>query len=142
MPPILSRNSSNKSHVRGRLRQSSVELLRVIVLEALNAGAAAAAGAQMVLLGSVDGTLHGKSGKTVAPGFYQTRACVESAFNTIVKEPVESYKNGEGAGPLLLKTLRATPAALVAPATAAATALRCTLVGCKNKLDADRTLDD
>lgn len=136
------RSRSSASH---QLRRSTVSLLRVLALEALNAGASVTAGAQMVLQGSVDSIppkAPGSHSGALVPGLRQTRTCVESAFKRVLAEPMDSFKNGDGMGTVFVKSIRAAPAAVVAPATAAASALRYTIVGCRNSLDVEGAFNE
>ncbi|CAD7702281.1 unnamed protein product [Ostreobium quekettii] len=142
-----------------RIARSAVSLLRVITLEVLNAAVTVAGGAQLVLQGKAD-PLPGPGAQTkagpgaqpqagqhpqaagVKGGLKQAAACLESAVSNVVLEPIRSFRGGEGMGTAVAKALRAAPSAAVAPATAAATAVRCTLLGVRNALDVDHSLDE
>ncbi|KAK8960382.1 hypothetical protein KSP40_PGU008309 [Platanthera guangdongensis] len=49
--------------------------------------------------------------------------------------PIKEYRRGAGAGSALATAFRAAPAAVIAPVTASANAMRCALLGMRNSLD-------
>jgi autophagy-related protein 2 len=61
-----------------------------------------------------------------------------SAAQTLVVKPVKSMQHGESVRSAVAKALKAAPSAAIAPATAAAAAVRCTLLGARNALDPER----
>jgi autophagy-related protein 2 len=60
-----------------------------------------------------------------------------SAAQALVVKPARSLHQGEGVRAAVAKAIKAAPAAAIGPATAAAAAVRCTLLGARNALDPD-----
>lgn len=67
---------------------------------------------------------------------------MSTGFSTAARElvggPARSLQAGESVGSAVVRAIRAAPAAAIAPVSAAAGAVRCTLLGFRNALDPER----
>ncbi|KAF5444049.1 hypothetical protein F2P56_036553, partial [Juglans regia] len=58
--------------------------------------------------------------------------------SALVRTPLKKYQSGAGAVSALASAIQAVPAAAIAPASACASAVHCTLLGFRNSLDPER----
>ncbi|GMH13416.1 hypothetical protein Nepgr_015257 [Nepenthes gracilis] len=139
------------------VQRGTIAFLKSISVEALGLGVHLAAGAHDILLHAecvltpiqpsspwpvqceIKANVACDQPRDAQQGFQQ--AC-ESLGNglgktaaALVHTPMKTYLRGGGAGPALVTAAKGAPAAVIAPASAAAQAVRCALVGVRNSLD-------
>lgn len=141
------------------LQKGVIAFLRSISLEAVGCGVHLAAGAHGILihtesaLSSIPPSFSLASrenlemaGKINQPGdasqglrqaYESLTRGFERTAASLIGNPIKSYTRGEGAGHALLSAVQAAPAAALAPASAAAGAVHCALLGVRNSLDLD-----
>lgn len=69
--------------------------------------------------------------------FYQAYESLSDGLgktaSALIHTPMKTYQRGGGAGSAFVSAVRGAPAAAIAPASAAAQALRCALLGVRNR---------
>lgn len=73
--------------------------------------------------------------KTFLQAYESLSDGVEKSASALVRAPLKTLRHGAGAGHALTNALWSAPAAAIAPASAAARAVHCALLGVRNSLD-------
>ncbi|KAH9314281.1 hypothetical protein KI387_022908, partial [Taxus chinensis] len=141
-------------HLLKGVRKGVFAFLRIISLEALSCGVHLASGAHGILvhtesaLGSLPPSfprasgecseIHGKCNQPGDACQGLVQACesltrgLERTAASLISNPIKSYNRGDGAGKAIATAFRATPAAVIAPVSAAAGAVHRVLLGVRN----------
>lgn len=140
------------------MQRGAIAFVKSISLEAVGLGVHLASGAHDILLqteyiltniqpsipSSSEKSRMRKCANSLQPEGAQEglRQAYESLSNGLSRTasgllgtPIKEYRRGSGAGSALATALRAAPAAVIAPVTASANAMRCALLGMRNSLD-------
>lgn len=137
------------------MQRGTIAFLRSISVEAVGLGVHLAAGAHDILLQaeylltsippSVPWPSRSKTNfrsnqpKDAQQGIQQAYESlsdgVEKSASALVRAPLKTLRHGAGAGHALTNALWSAPAAAIAPASAAARAVHCALLGVRNSLD-------
>uniref|UniRef100_A0A1D1XDD5 Autophagy-related protein 2 n=1 Tax=Anthurium amnicola TaxID=1678845 RepID=A0A1D1XDD5_9ARAE len=138
------------------IQRGAIAFLRSVSLEAVGLGVHLASGAHDLLIqtehiltrippsvplsqGSLKASVRCNQPKNARHGIQQAYESLSDGFgktaSALVGTPLKTYQRGAGAGSALASAIRAAPVAAVAPASAVARALHCTLLGVRNSLD-------
>ncbi|XP_052191983.1 autophagy-related protein 2 [Diospyros lotus] len=139
------------------MQRGTIAFLRSISLEAVGLGVHLAAGAHDILLQaeyslasippSISWPVQSRTSTDVRSNQPKdARQGIKLAYESIsdglgktasalVQTPFKRYQRGAGAGSALATAVKAAPAAVIAPASAAARAVHCALLGVRNSLD-------
>lgn len=139
------------------VQRGTIAFLRSISREAIGLGVHLAAGAHDILLQaeyilttippSASCPLQNRANTSVRSNQPEdARQGIKQAYHSIsdglgksasalVRTPLKKYQRGDGVGSALATVVQATPVAAVAPASAAARAMHCALLGVRNSLD-------
>lgn len=142
------------------MQRGTIAFLRSISLEAIGLGVHLAAGAHNILLQAeyiltsippsvpwqvesrVATTLRSNQPKDAQQGIHQACQSITDGLgksaSALVQTPLKKLQRGAGVGSALATAVQATPAAAIAPASAAAHAVHCALLGFRNSLDPER----
>ena len=113
------------------------EFGRVFSLEVLNLCANGAEGIHLVM----DGAAMMPVASDTSSSLRRARWTLKRAAHSVVTEPIQSVRSGEGIGVAMTKALWAAPRALLAPASAAVTVMHGALRSACDALDTERVLD-
>ncbi|KAL2904674.1 Autophagy-related protein 2 [Bienertia sinuspersici] len=139
------------------LQRGTVAFLRSISVEALGLGVHLAAGAHEILLhaecivartqpslprpirSKVKRNLGSDQPEDAQHGLRQAYESLSDGLglttSALIHTPMKTYQHGGGASSAIVSAVRGAPVAAIAPASAAAHALRCALLGVRNSLD-------
>ncbi|KAL8143574.1 hypothetical protein V2J09_016606 [Rumex salicifolius] len=139
------------------LQRGTIAFLRSISVEAVRLGVHVAAGAHDILLhtesvlacmqpsvqwpseSELKTNVRSDQPRNAQQGLQQAYDSLSDglgrATSAIIHTPIKSYQRGSGAGSAFVSAVMGAPAAAVAPASAAAQALHCALLGFRNSLD-------
>ncbi|XP_042010963.1 autophagy-related protein 2-like isoform X1 [Salvia splendens] len=139
------------------MQRGTVAFLKSISLEAVGLGVHLAGGAHNILLQaecilanippSVPWPLESEAGNSVKSnqpndahhGIQQAYQSISDGFgrsaSALVQSPLKKYQRGASMGSTLATAVQSAPAAAIAPASAAARAVHCALLGFRNSLD-------
>ncbi|KAL7156798.1 hypothetical protein ABFS83_02G033300 [Erythranthe nasuta] len=139
------------------MQRGTFTFLRSISLEAIGLGVHLAAGAHNILLqaeyilasippsvpwpveSSMATNLRSNQPNDAQQGFQQAYQSISDGLgksaSALVQTPFKKFQRGAGVGSTMATVFRSTPAAAIAPATAAAGAMHCALLGVRNSLD-------
>ncbi|CAA7392036.1 unnamed protein product [Spirodela intermedia] len=138
------------------IQRGALAFLRSVSLEAIGLGVHLAGGAHELLLqtenilasvqplapssrDSGTGSVRCNQPKNSQHGIQQAFESLSDGFGktttALVGTPLKEYQRGAGTGSALASAIRAAPVVAVAPASAVARAVHCTLLGVRNSLD-------
>ncbi|XP_075487391.1 LOW QUALITY PROTEIN: autophagy-related protein 2-like [Primulina tabacum] len=142
------------------MQRGTIAFLRSISLEAIGLGVHLAAGAHNILLQAehiltsippsvpwqvesrVATIVRSNQPKDAQQGIHQACQSITDGLgktaSALVQTPLKKLQRGAGVGSALATAVQATPAAAIAPASAAAHAVHCALLGFRNSLDPER----
>lgn len=142
------------------MQRGTIAFLRSISLEAIGLGVHLAAGAHNILLQAeyiltsippsvpwqvesrVTTIVRSNQPKDAQQGIHQACQSITDGLgksaSALVQTPLKKLQRGAGVGSALATAVQATPAAAIAPASAAAHAVHCALLGFRNSLDPER----
>ncbi|KNA21721.1 hypothetical protein SOVF_040860 [Spinacia oleracea] len=141
------------------LQRGTVAFLKSISLEAIGLGVHLAAGAHEILLhaeciltriqpplphpirSKVKKNLGSEQPEDAQHGLRRAYESLSDGLgktaSALIHAPMKTYQRGGGASSAIVSAVRGAPAAAIAPASAAAQALHCALLGVRNSLDPD-----
>ncbi|RWW28534.1 hypothetical protein BHE74_00053171 [Ensete ventricosum] len=108
------------------LRTGAMAFIKSISVEAVGLGVHLAAGAHEILLQTEYILTSIPMSVPLSDGFGRTASA-------ILGTPLKSYQRGAGAGSAIGTAIRGAPAAAIAPFSASARAVHCTLLGLRNR---------
>lgn len=139
------------------MQRGTIAFLRSISIEAIGLGVHLAAGAHDILLQAeyilttippsvpwpvqsrVNTNVRSNQPKDARQGIQQAYESISDGFgksaSALVQTPLKRYQRGAGVGSALATAVQAAPVAAIAPASAAARAVHCALLGVRNSLD-------
>lgn len=142
------------------MQRGTIAFLRSISLEAVGLGVHLAAGAHDILLQAeyiltsippsvswpvqenTVTNVRRNQPKGAQQGIQQAYESLSDGLgrsvSALVQTPLKKYQRGASAGSALATAVRGVPAAAIAPASACASAVHCTLLGIRNSLDPER----
>ncbi|KAK6136875.1 hypothetical protein DH2020_029387 [Rehmannia glutinosa] len=154
------KNYKKDHRVLKGMQRGTFAFLRSISLEAIGLGVHLAAGAHNVLLQaeyilasippSVPWPVENRVGSNVKSnqpndaqqGIQQAYQSISDGLgksaSALVQTPLKKYQRGGGMGSALASVVQSAPAAAIAPASGAARAVHCALLGFRNSLDPER----
>ncbi|KAK4493461.1 hypothetical protein RD792_006586 [Penstemon davidsonii] len=142
------------------MHRGTIAFLRSISVEAIGSGVHLAAGAHNILLQAeylltsippsvpwpeesrLATNVRANQPKDAQQGIQQAYQSISDGLgktaSALVQSPLKRYQRGAGMGSALASVVQAAPGAAIAPASAAARAVHCALLGFRNSLDPER----
>ncbi|XP_028070752.1 autophagy-related protein 2 isoform X1 [Camellia sinensis] len=139
------------------MQRGTIAFLKSISIEAVGLGVHLAAGAHEILLQAeyiltsippsvqwpvqsrTKTNVRSNQPKNAKQGIQQAYESISDGLgktaSALVRTPLKRYQRGAGAGSAIATAVQAAPAAVIAPASAAARAFHCALLGVRNSLD-------
>ncbi|CAL5387906.1 unnamed protein product [Camellia sinensis] len=153
----MQRDENYEIHGIKETLESTFAFLKSISIEAVGLGVHLAAGAHEILLQAeyiltsippsvqwpvqsrTKTNVRSNQPKNAKQGIQQAYESISDGLgktaSALVRTPLKRYQRGAGAGSAIATAVQAAPAAVIAPASAAARAFHCALLGVRNSLD-------